>query len=138
LADGFAIDMSSFLRDLNSTLQKADLLTKSVVSAALYEHMTGVMAEAKELCPVESGDLQGSGRVNKATIKSGEISIVLDFGVEPFIFYAADQHENLLYAHKPGKSAKFLEIPVLNWVNGDGPQRVMDDVENYLGREIFV
>jgi hypothetical protein len=85
-----------------------------------------ILEAAKELCPVESGDLQGSGRIVGPGIDADGITMTIDFGVDPYIFYAEDQHENLLYAHKPGKSAKFLEIPFMEWLSEGGPQSVAD------------
>lgn len=136
MADGLTMVPTTW-DGVNQFIAKLDVGVRATVAAALYEHMLGVMERAKNLCPYEEGDLAGSGRVNKATVNSEGVHITLDFGVEPPIPYAVDQHENLSYHHPGGKHAKFLEIALMEWANSDGPQRVIDDVETYLGRDIF-
>jgi hypothetical protein len=121
---------------LNDIAKRLDLGLRTVLSEVLYDHMLDVMDRAKELCPKESGALAASGRVNKIRVNANGIFADLDFGVDPFIDYALDQHENLLYAHKDGEQAKFLEAALLEWISGGGPEEVIEDAEDYLGRTL--
>lgn len=122
--------------EFNQVISNLSIELQSLVAAALYEQMLDVMDEAKILCPVKTGALQASGRVNRVQIRGGQITVTLDFGVEPYIHYAVEQHENLSLNHQPGKQAKFLEQPALEWLSNGGPESVIEDVENYLGRSI--
>jgi hypothetical protein len=109
LADGPVIDIEGF-EVLDRLLAGASVALQTSLVRELRADGEYILEAAKELCPVESGD----------------ITMTIDFGVDPYIFYAEDQHENLLYAHKPGKSAKFLEIPFMEWLSEGGPQSVAD------------
>jgi hypothetical protein len=135
VADGMTVRVEG-LEEFNQLVGKLSVELQAVVGAALYEQMLDVMDEAKQICPYLTGALSESGRVNRVRISGGQVSVDLDFGVEPFIPYAVEQHENLSLNHPNGKQAKFLETPVLQWVSNGGPESVIKDVETYLGREI--
>lgn len=84
-----------------------------------------ILAEARELVPVLTTDLRESGYVGDP-IEIGEgaalsIGYGDDVGLE--VDYALQQHENLDYQHEEGKTAKFLEKPILDWTK-DGPTRI--------------
>lgn len=135
MPDGMVVE-SVDLGELNSLVSRLDLGVQITVAAALYEQMLDVMDEAKTLCPKDTHALVNSGRVNQAQLRGGEVSISLDFGIEPPVSYALEQHENLSYHHKSGEQAKYLEQPLLEWASSGGPASVIEDVEDYLGRSI--
>lgn len=135
MADGFTIKVEG-LAKFQEVVRHLEFALQVTVAEVLYDHMLDVMDQAKTLCPFETGALMESGRVNRARISGGQITVDLDFGVEPPISYAVEQHENLALNHPGGKQAKFLETPLLAWASGGGPASVIDDVEDYLGRSI--
>lgn len=124
MADGLVLQPDG-LQDLNALLQGLDARTRFAIADALHEEMKAVMELAVELAPYEEGDLAGSGRVEAPRITSEGVTVDLTFGVDPYLDYAWEQHENLLYEHQGGKTAKFLEIPLLEWQSG-GPEAVLD------------
>jgi len=86
-----------------------------IVPAALQatnQFAQGVIADAKELCPVmdaphgaeEPGELKASGTVQPAEMRGSNVSCVVGFDAP----YAAFVHENLDAHHQTGQ-AKFLE-----------------------------
>lgn len=62
-----------------------------------------VFQASQQLVPLESGRLMRSGKVTQ-TGKSAVISYDT--------VYACRQHEELTWRHSPGRSAKYLEIPM--------------------------
>lgn len=68
-----------------------------------------VLTESLRLVPLEFGELQASGHVenhgNESSISYGGPPS------EPVI--AVVQHEHLEFTHKSGRSAKYLEIPLI-------------------------
>lgn len=135
MADGLTLSAEG-LEELNAILSRLDLQTRIIGGEALFEAMQDVIEEAQSLAPYKTGALAGSGRVNRARVTAQGVSITLDFGVVPPLDYAVDQHENLLYNHPGGKIAKFLEIPLMQWVSDGGPEDVVDSIELYLDRSI--
>lgn len=132
--DGITIEANT--DELNALIARLPIEVKAVIGAALYEQMLDVMDEAKELCPIDTGALRESGTVEKARVTGNGVLIELNFGVHPFIPYAFEQHENLNLYHPRGKEAKFLEKPLMAWWSSGGPDEVIEDVEDYLGRTI--
>lgn len=64
------------------------------------EHTLGV---SQTLVPLDEGPLQRSGKV---TVNG------LDGAISYDTVYAVRQHEELTWKHAPGRSAKYLEIPL--------------------------
>lgn len=75
----------------------------------LYQEATGIMAQSKELVPVDTGNLRDSGTVQLPKQEGSAIVQELGYGgtAAP---YAVFVHENTVVFHKVGM-AKFLEIP---------------------------
>lgn len=69
---------------------------------ALREVAFDLLGKSKELAPIDTGDLRGSGF---AEINKNEATIGY---TEP---YALRQHEELSYNHPQGGQAKYLEEP---------------------------
>lgn len=69
--------------------------------------MDGVIGEAQRIAPLEEGTLAGSADVE--TIETpGGVEVVGSFS----LIYAARQHEELGWAHREGRQAKYLEAPM--------------------------
>lgn len=66
------------------------------------EHLLGA---ARQITPIEEGTLERSGRAT--VLVEGQLGAV-SFSTP----YAVVQHEALDYKHDPGRSAKYLEIPM--------------------------
>lgn len=64
-----------------------------------------VLAEAVKIVPLDEGPLERSGKVTMDAGPSGTVSFDTP--------YAVIQHENLEYKHLPGRTAKYLEGPML-------------------------
>ena len=63
-----------------------------------------VLDEAKKIVPLEEGTLRRSGKV----VMLGDLNGAVSFDT----IYARRQHEELTWKHLPGRSAKYLEIPM--------------------------
>lgn len=57
---------------------------------------------SQQLVPLDEGPLQESGKVDVEGL-----TITVSYSTE----YAIIQHENMQYAHAPGRQAKYLEMP---------------------------
>lgn len=66
------------------------------------EHLLGA---ARQIVPWQEGTLERSGKVT--VLVEGELGAV-SFNMP----YAVRQHEELTWKHDPGKSAKYLELPM--------------------------
>ncbi|MFF4369628.1 minor capsid protein [Streptomyces sp. NPDC001594] len=69
----------------------------------LQRALEHLLAESRKLVPLREGTLERSGRV----VRDG-----LDGAVTYDTVYAKRQHEELTWKHLPGRSAKYLEIPL--------------------------
>lgn len=83
---------------------------KSAMPQVLMEEAQLIFRESQRIVPVKTGVLRGSGRIVPARLKGTKYEVVIGYGGAASA-YALKQHENLQYAHKEGKSAKYLEIP---------------------------
>ncbi|MEV6569925.1 minor capsid protein [Streptomyces sp. NPDC051577] len=69
----------------------------------LQQALEHLLAEANKRVPLDEGTLERSGRV----IRNG-----LEGGVTYDTVYARRQHEELGWKHLPGRTPKYLEIPM--------------------------
>lgn len=132
MPEGFSIEATG-LDVLDRILADADQFTRFLVGFELRRDMELVLESAKEITPFEEGDLESSGEVVGPEFDSDGIVVFIQFGVNPPIFYALDQHENLSYAHRDGRSAKFVEIPLMEWISEGGPEGIGQRVAEALG-----
>jgi len=97
---------------------------------AIYAEAALALLESKELVPVDTSALKQSGNLKPLRVEGKAVEVVIGYGgvAAP---YAVEVHENLEARHKPGKSAKFLEIPVKRRVAGLGT-RIVDAVQEAL------
>jgi hypothetical protein len=79
---------------------------RSAAQGAISESARDILERAKAIVPLDETPLQNSGAV--AVI--GDETFV-SFGTGESAAYAVIQHENLQYAHAPGRQAKYLEQP---------------------------
>jgi hypothetical protein len=79
--------------------------SKRNAAKGLREGLGYVRAEARKIVPFDTGALDSSSEI---VMVPGEIAGGIVFKTE----YAAIQHERLDFKHKPGRSAKYLEIPM--------------------------
>lgn len=77
---------------------------RAQASAGLERALEHTLGKAKQLVPLEEGTLERSGRVTML----GQLEGVISFDT----VYAVRQHEELTWRHLPGRSAKYLEIPM--------------------------
>lgn len=110
MADGIRIEATVTGANKISALLKAHK-DKAVqaLKKELYLEAEGVMTQSKELVPVDTGTLKGSGTVKLPREENGVVVQELGFG-GPAANYAVFVHENTVVFHKVGV-AKFLEIP---------------------------
>jgi len=97
---------------------------------AILAEASLALLESKELVPVDTSALKQSGNLKPLRVEGKSVEVVIGYGgvAAP---YAVEVHENLEARHKPGKSAKFLEIPVKRRVAGLG-KRIVDSVQEAL------
>lgn len=79
----------------------ADKILKGLQDAGEY-----ILGEAVDIVPLDTSDLSNSGR---AMVDEANFRCVISFNTP----YAVEQHENMTYAHAPGRTAKYLEIPLM-------------------------
>jgi Bacteriophage protein of unknown function (DUF646). len=80
-----------------------------VLAAALYQEGEGLIAEAKQETPVDTGALRASGYVAQPVTENSKVTVQVGFGgiAAP---YAVFVHENAEANHPVGKW-KYLEDP---------------------------
>ena len=110
MAEGIRIEATVTGANKISALLKAHK-DKAVqaLKKELYLEAEGIMTQSKELVPVDTGTLKGSGTVKLPREENGVVVQELGFG-GPAANYAVFVHENTVVFHKVGM-AKFLEIP---------------------------
>lgn len=107
--------ISVSIEGLGDVLNKLGLFGEDAIkatAAGLYQEAEIVTGNAKEIVPVDTGALKGSGHVKKPTIEGSVVSVEMGFG-GPASAYALRVHEDLSMRHAPGKQAKYLEEPAL-------------------------
>lgn len=76
----------------------------------LNEEAQLIFRDSQRLVPVKTGILRASGQIVAPRKQGNNWIVVIGYGGAASS-YALEQHENLQYRHKEGKSAKYLEIP---------------------------
>lgn len=76
---------------------------RRLAEEGLQRGLEHVLAESNKIVPLDEGTLERSGRV----VRNG-----LEGAVTYDTVYARRQHEELTWKHLPGRSAKYLEIPM--------------------------
>ena len=76
---------------------------RRLAEEGLQRGLEHVLTESRKIVPLEEGTLERSGRV----VREG-----LNGAISYDTVYARRQHEELTWKHLPGRSAKYLEIPM--------------------------
>lgn len=105
---------------------------QAAMPQVLMEEAQLIFRESQRLVPVKTGVLRGSGRIIPPRLKGTKYEVVIGYGGAASA-YALKQHENLQYAHKEGKSAKYLEIPAQQRVN-EIPDAIRYRLKRIIGR----
>ncbi|WP_028814430.1 hypothetical protein [Streptomyces flavidovirens] len=76
---------------------------RRLAGEGLQRGLEHVLGEARRIVPLDEGTLERSGRVTRDGLNG---AVTFD------TVYAVRQHEELTWRHLPGRSAKYLEIPM--------------------------
>lgn len=130
--------------EIRGTKRLAKLLDKygdealQATKQALFMEGEGIMAQAKELVPVDTGNLRASGHVRLPEARQSAVSVQLGFGGPAGagtnaedVGYAVIVHEDLNAFHEVG-TAKYLEMPVSQAKRGLS-KRIADHVARKAG-----
>lgn len=98
--------------ELAAALRQAGERAPAAFAGVLYREAERIMAKSKEIVPVDTGALKGTGHVQLPEVNGPEISVTLGFG-GPAVDYAVIVHEDTMLRHTPGQQAKYLEQPML-------------------------
>lgn len=90
------------LDDVLRQLAEAERKVRDGVNEGLYLGGEHVLGESNAHTPIEEGPLERSGKV---TQDPDQFKVAVSYNTP----YAVRQHEDLTYAHDPGRTAKFLE-----------------------------
>jgi len=82
------------------------------ISTAMFSEAQAVLNESKKIVPVDLGTLKSSGAVSKPRVVDGAVEVEISYGGAASK-YALIVHEDPTANHKPGKTYKYLEIPVM-------------------------
>lgn len=92
----------------NRTTMSLDMALRTALAAE-----TQIMfAASQRIVPVDTGTLRRSGIIMPPRSEGRNIVVILGYGGAASA-YALRQHEDLSFRHKRGKSAKYLERPVM-------------------------
>lgn len=78
----------------------------------LYEALKPTFEKTQQRVPLKDGDLIASGYLEKRTFR-GNATVEIGYAKGGSPEYAIEQHENLEYNHAEGRTAKYLERPLL-------------------------
>lgn len=91
------------------------------LEGALIEEGETIMAHSQEIVPVDQGVLKNSGGYYGSQIDANGVAVRYGYGGAASS-YALTQHETPpgVFSHAEGQSWKYLEIPVMEAVQGMG------------------
>ena len=122
--------------DYNNFEKVVSDYTEREVDAAmgqvLNEEAQLIFRDSQRLVPVETGVLRASGQIVAPRKKGSKWEVVIGYGGAASS-YALEQHENLAYRHKEGKTAKYLEIPARQRAN-NAAQSIKNRLKRIIGR----
>jgi hypothetical protein len=128
----FHIDFEALNKDVDAVCRNLDLYDEKSVRAAtqaMVENTEDLLSKSMRIVPHDEGTLEGSGsaRVQNVEVAKGSLDdAMIQTGEAPAVRpgslitgqvsfnepYAAIQHEDLTFEHKPGRQAKYLETPL--------------------------
>lgn len=100
------------------------------VGKALYEEALEAFDKSQDVVPVDTGVLRSSGNVDAPKWSGDSVSVDISYGGAASQ-YAMIVHESLEARHAAGKSAKYLETPVVQQTDGMS-SRIAEKVEDHL------
>lgn len=120
---------------LYPALRAIALGARRAVERALEREAEAIMTEAKLLCPVDTGALRGTGRVEPTAWFGNTAVSRLTFG-DPMkgVDYTEPVHERLDVRHASPTQAKFLEAPI-NGSRFGFMNRIETDVQQWLDKQ---
>ena len=82
-----------------------------VAKEVIYAEAQNILSDSREIVPFLRGVLSSSGRVHEPVMYSDSVLVEVSYGgaAAP---YAEVQHENMEFAHAPGREALYLYTPV--------------------------
>lgn len=121
------VDYNNFEKVVSDyTQQEVD----GAMAQVLNEEAQLIFRDSQRLVPVKTGVLRASGQIVPPRKKGNNWEVVIGYGGAASS-YALEQHENLQYRHKQGKSAKYLEIPA-----NQRASKMAESIRNRLKRII--
>ena len=81
---------------------------RRAAARGIYLWAERVLEESRRIVPHNEGTLERAGTIVPASPSALTLSRQVVYDTP----YAARQHEDLTYRHAPGRSAKYLELPV--------------------------
>ena len=82
------------------------------LAGAMFAEANTVLNESKKIVPVDTGTLKSSGKVSPPKVVEGAVEVEISYGGAASQ-YAGIVHEDPTAKHAPGKTFKYLEIPVM-------------------------
>lgn len=109
MAKKFTVQLNG-IKKFNKRLSNIEKrLVSGILEKHLFQEGEGIMAQSKQLVPVDKGTLRASGHVQLPERLGNRIVVTLGFG-GPAAPYAISVHENLQAFHPVG-TAKYLSLP---------------------------
>ena len=105
---------------------------EAAMPQVLNEEAQIILRNSQRLVPVKTGTLRRSGTIVPPRKKGTKYEVVIGYGGAASA-YALQQHENLRYKHKEGKSAKYLEIPTQQQ-SEKMPEAIKNRLKRIIGR----
>ena len=86
--------------------------SQTALAKAVHSEAQTVLNESKKIVPVDLGVLKNSGQVKEPKIDGNSVEVEVTYGgaAAPYALYV---HEDPEARHAPGKTYKYLEIPVM-------------------------
>lgn len=106
-------NIKKFNKKLNKIQQR---MMGTVLEKHLFQEGEGIMAQSKEMVPVNVGTLRSSGHVQLPKRTVNQVSVTMGYG-GPAAGYAVKVHEDMQAFHKVG-GAKYLSLPFNQAIRG--------------------
>jgi hypothetical protein len=127
----------SGLREISKALEKDTKGVRKAMTQAIYAAGVDVENRAKELVPIDTGNLKSSGDTTvPKSLNSDRVRVETSFGgptkeSKEGANYALIQHERLDFNHPGGGQAKYLEQPFVEETSKWPEELVRRVRENY-------
>lgn len=102
---------------MKRTLQRLGENAERELGAALFAEGSAIMAQSKQIVPVDTGALRASGTVLLPEKRNSKVTVTMGYGGTA-VGYAIPVHEKLSARHKSPTRAKYLEGPFRAAMNG--------------------